>query len=110
MNYWSKKEDSVLREHYPIGGSLPCIELLPGRVPHAIRRRANRIGLVSSTGPAEAGRLSWVNRSSHAEEYNKFVKAVRPSHLPPGVQCGSDESNRLCNEAYLEALRREAVA
>ena len=105
IDFWTQREDAVLEKHYPLGGSAPCMLKLPNRTRQAIVGRANRIKLKSPLINSEASRLGGEASASAARERYYFFRAVRPSHLPGRVKCGSEESNYLCNLAFVKAMR-----
>lgn len=48
--FWTAREESLLRAHYPTQGALGCAELLPGRGPYAIHEHARAMGLRAPAG------------------------------------------------------------
>ncbi len=44
-HFWTTKEVAILREHYPRGGGVACLDLLPDREIQAIYRKAATLGL-----------------------------------------------------------------
>jgi len=57
MSAWSDVEETILRDSYPLVGSLGCLELLPGRSKTAIRSRAKLLKLKKQRAPNRAGLL-----------------------------------------------------
>ncbi len=105
MTYWTEEEDAVLQERYYSGGSWACIAVLTDRTRRSIIGRARRLGLhsVFNTG---VDRIVVVGATSSRDYWN-YLSALRPSHLPKHVKVDTEEANRLCNEAYIKAVRRE---
>ena len=59
-HFWTTREIAVVKEHYPAGGLLPCIERLPGRSAPAIYQQARVLGLLSPAAKKqEFARRRW---------------------------------------------------
>lgn len=42
---WQPREDRIIADHYPDGGTAACLSFMPDRTYHAIRRRAHLLGV-----------------------------------------------------------------
>lgn len=48
LKQWLTTEDALIRQHYPLGGGLACLDVLPGRTLSAIYSRAGKLGLAAA--------------------------------------------------------------
>jgi len=76
MKSYTKEEDDVIKEHYPVGGKAAVTQLLD-RQPEGIRKRANALGVFYTGGNRIIGEvnnaflLKEVERLTHALEKEK---------------------------------------
>lgn len=57
LRFWTTREERILREHFPAGGSAACRPLLPRRSDGAIYQHAQKLGLKAPAG--EFSRQRW---------------------------------------------------
>lgn len=78
-NYWTTKEQAILREWYPQEGLPGCIARLPNRTQHSIRNRASYLRLKSPRSSSyktekEAKRLLELSLSGMDDELRDEIK------------------------------------
>ena len=83
-NSWiTEKTDNILKEHYPIGGSLLCRKHLPDIPANSIRSRANRLNLsLSSSAENYIKSINATNgfkKEVTTKGFDKFISSPAPS-------------------------------
>jgi hypothetical protein len=55
--HWTTREEAIVREHYPAGGTEACVPLLQGRTAGSVRSKARALGLRCSKPPTKGKRM-----------------------------------------------------
>lgn len=80
LHGWQPREDLIIADHYPEGGTELCMSLIPDRTYHAIRKRANLLGVKRAVNRAwvrpdherviDRALMGWPVLSSGIQDHN----------------------------------------
>lgn len=87
QSIWSAEEDAIVREHYPLGGSIACIPLLPNKHRGQIHSRGNILGLRAPREHTEAQKAAFaIVREERAKRRKMSVEHLNEYESAPIVQ------------------------
>lgn len=80
--FWTTKEIALLREHYPSGGVVACLQALPGRSARSIYAAAHKEGLAAAGTPKSKGvpRQKW----TASPQMDDVIRRVYPNCTDKG--------------------------